>query len=149
MGDESGQILFNSRITRWDWLSNFSPHPVGRFKTAEAAYQASKTLDPEEIERIARAATPGEAKRRGALVSHRRPNWDEIKIHVMARVLDRKFEDWWLRVRLIETGRRPLIHLSPWDTFWGVDHNGHGRNHQGVLLEALRARLIRECRVTD
>ena len=51
------------------WLSNFAPSPIDAdgltYPTAEHAYQAAKTLDPDERLGIARARTPAIAKRLG------------------------------------------------------------------------------------
>jgi len=54
----------------YEFLSNFYPVEIvavnGRvFPSVEHAYQASKSLDTNEIEWIQSAATPGLAKRRG------------------------------------------------------------------------------------
>jgi predicted NAD-dependent protein-ADP-ribosyltransferase YbiA (DUF1768 family) len=49
------------------FLSNFWPSPVDldgeTYASAEHAYQAAKTLIPEERKKIQEAVTPGEAKK--------------------------------------------------------------------------------------
>lgn len=132
-------IWFNSYTPEWSWLSNFSPHPVGDFPTAEHAYQAAKYLDPEYIEKIRREPTAAYAKKRGhSGTAQRRPNWEKIKVEVMRRALSRKFEDPELWEKLQATGTAHLIHLSPWDLFWGKNNQGNGDNILGILLMELR-----------
>lgn len=132
-------ILFNSHTPEWAWLSNFSPHPVGTFPTAEHAYQACKTLDPVLQDTIRRCVTPAGAKRLGREIHILRPNWERDKVHIMKRVLDRKCRQNRLREQLSDTGLATLIHYAPWgDTFWGVDKNHQGLNVQGKLLMELR-----------
>ena len=135
-------ILFNSRTPDWEWLSNFSPHPVGEWLTAEHAYQASKFFpgDPRR-DLIKQAATPAEAKKIGK-AAPTFPHWGRRKVWVMARALRIKFQDPHLKTYLLATGNRELIHSAPWgDTFWGVDAYGIGMNMQGQLLMALRDSL--------
>src|SRR5690348_7843892 len=75
-------------ITRFtgpeDYLSNFSAHPVRwqnrTYPTAEAAFQAGKTLDPAQRAEIAAAESPARAKQLGRAVALR-PGWDEHHRH--------------------------------------------------------------------
>src|SRR4051794_3834113 len=70
------------------FLSNFWPAEVVdegiTYPTAEHAYQAAKSLDMGGRRRIARIATPGEAKRAGEAMALR-PDWEGIKYGVMLR----------------------------------------------------------------
>jgi ribA/ribD-fused uncharacterized protein len=135
-----------------DFLSNFYESPVvlkGRlFPTAEHAYQAAKTLDPEEQASIQAARTPGLAKRIGRKAPLR-PDWEQVKVRVMAAVLEAKFYPGSeLAERLLLTGGRHLMEGNTWgDTFWGCElvagNLWVGANTLGMLLmerrEALRA----------
>lgn len=106
--------------------------------TVEHAYQALKTLDPKERERIRSARTPGEAKKRGRHATLRL-NWDAIRIDEMRRCLRAKFADPGLMAQLVATGSRLLVEGNHWgDRFWGVSE-GQGKNWLGKLLMELRA----------
>ncbi len=132
-------------ITRFSgdhaFLSNFHPHPFtwsGRvWPSSEHAYQASKTLDPADRDRIRAAPTPGVAKRLGRRVALR-PDWDAVKRSLMRSILVAKFSDPALRDALAATGDARLVEGNTWgDTYWGVCR-GQGRNHLGRILEQIR-----------
>lgn len=129
------------------FLSNFWPSPVPwrdvTFPSVEHAFQASKTTDADWIARIAAAATPGDAKRLGRQAPLR-PDWEQVKVKVMAALLKRKFTDPALRAKLLATGDAALIEGNTWgDIFWGVDlRTGAGQNNLGQLLMTLRQMLV-------
>lgn len=138
-------IMFNSHTRGYEWLSNFSAHPIvygehGVWPTVEHAYQAAKTTNAPRREMIRAASTPAIAKRLGkgvTLVSC----WETRKVLVMSELLHCKFEQHLdLRHALTHT-REPLLHLAPWDKFWGVDSEGNGENKLGELLMRLRTEL--------
>lgn len=110
-----------------------------RYPSVEHAYQAAKTTVPQERAKIARLATPGEAKRAGRRVTLR-PDWDAIKLDVMRGLLLQKFTYPDLGRALLETKPAELIEGNSWhDTFWGVDlTTGRGENHLGKLLMEIR-----------
>jgi ribA/ribD-fused uncharacterized protein len=69
------------------WLSNFHRHPfiyAGQpFPTAEHAFQACKSRDEKERQRIADAKTPAAAKRLGraaARGAHATPQWHSASV---------------------------------------------------------------------
>jgi ribA/ribD-fused uncharacterized protein len=128
------------------FLSNFWPAPItlatGELApSVEHAFAAAKAASPEDRARILAAPSPAAAKRFGRMVPLR-PDWNDIRLTVMADLLERKFTQHPdLRARLIATAPRPLIEGNAWnDTFWGVCR-GSGFNHLGRLLMALRDRL--------
>lgn len=135
------------KIDRFDgeyaFLSNFyessALYDGVMYPTAEHAYQAAKTLYPDEQERIRNARTPGQAKRLGRQVTMR-PDWDEVKVAVMRVVLVTKFQhNAEIRQKLIDTGDSYLEEGNWWgDTFWGVC-KGKGQNKLGLLLMQLRS----------
>jgi ribA/ribD-fused uncharacterized protein len=140
-------INFNSSTWEWAWLSNFSRCQLedsnGRvWASAEHAYQAMKTLDGEERERVAGCGTAAEAKAAGKRVTVR-AGWERMKADVMLRILRRKFAaGTTLARRLMETGSRELVHDCPWgDRYWGVC-GGEGQNVLGKLLMRVRAELL-------
>ena len=125
------------------FLSNFYAHPVqwqGRnWKTSEHAYQAAKTLIPEEIETIFQAATPGKAKRLGQAITLR-GDWEEVKVGMMHSILEAKFSNPELEERLLSTRNLKLFEGNYWgDTFWGVDiRTMKGKNMLGKILMQIR-----------
>jgi predicted NAD-dependent protein-ADP-ribosyltransferase YbiA (DUF1768 family) len=91
--------VITSFTGQYAWLSNFSRHDVLAtelseipFVTAEHAFQAAKTLDPEARLWVAIARTPGEAKKRGREVPLR-PDWEQVRRLVMLDVIRSKFTD--------------------------------------------------------
>lgn len=127
------------------WLSNFSPRPLTyegvRYATVEHAYQAAKTLDPEERHRVAALSTPGLAKRAGRSIQLR-DDWEEVKVSVMKELLALKFAQPGLRAKLLATGARLLVEGNTWnDRFWGQCPVGNGQNMLGRLLMEERQSL--------
>jgi ribA/ribD-fused uncharacterized protein len=139
------------------FLSNFhlSPVTVGDglvYPSGEHAFQAQKTPDRPTRERIARLATPGEAKGAGRHVALR-SDWERIKKQVMLRVVLGKFcrnENDELARLLCATGRAPLVESNTWhDNYWGDCRCGRpscsepGKNYLGGILMAVRL-VLRE-----
>ena len=126
------------------FLSNFSPAFfcwMGQwYPSSEHAYQAAKTVDPSQREAIARLATAGEAKKAGQKLKLR-PDWELVKIEVMASILRVKFSHPSYGHRLKATEPAELIEGNYWgDEFWGVC-KGKGENHLGKLLMQIREEL--------
>ncbi len=123
------------------FLSNFYPceveHRGRKFPTVEHAFQAAKTDVPSEIEYVAAARTPGDAKLRGKTVILRK-DWETVKIDIMRELLHSKFSDPELRKKLDDTKPHRLYEGNlHGDTFWGVCR-GKGRNVLGWLLMEVR-----------
>jgi len=130
----------------WAFLSNLYLSPVEwnsfLFPSVENAFQAAKTSEAEAWKRLT-ALPPDQAATFGQTVPLR-PDWEEIKLTVMAELLAAKFEIPALRRRLIATARRDLINQNWWgDRFWGRVKD-QGENHLGRLLMELRQRLLAE-----
>ena len=70
------------------------------------------------------------------------PNWTKIKVSFMRIGLQIKYSIPEFCTLLLDTGTEELVHLSPWDTFWGVDGNGIGSNVQGKLTMEIRENLF-------
>jgi hypothetical protein len=127
------------------FLSNFFPAEIeldgAVYSTLEAAFQARKTIDPDEREKIRKARTPGDAKHLGRKVTLV-PDWETIKIGVMRDLVRQKFTRHpGLRAELMDTGDTVLIEGNTWnDTFWGVCR-GKGQNWLGKILMEIRAEL--------
>jgi ribA/ribD-fused uncharacterized protein len=127
------------------FLSNFWDVPVmydgQMFPTAECAFQAAKTLDPNERKKILLARTPGKAKRLGRKVKLR-PGWNSMRIDVMRQILLDKFtRNLFCMHWLIATGDEELVEVNDWgDRFWGVCE-GKGENWLGKLLMEIRSEV--------
>lgn len=139
-------MVINEFTGEYRWLSNFwvLPRPIlfagCSFASTEHLYQACKTTNREEFERIASAKTPGESRRIGKKEIVCRSDWDKIKESVMDISLRLKFEIPELREKLLATGDAELIEGNYWqDFFWGKDlKTGEGKNHLGNMLMLLR-----------
>lgn len=124
------------------FLSNFWPALIIRdgieFASVEHAYQAAKTTDKIEKERIASAKRPGLAKMYGRKVTIR-PDWNVIKVGVMESLVREKFTNHIdLKNLLLKTSDAELIEANTWgDTFWGRC-NGVGKNLLGHILMKIR-----------
>ena len=126
------------------WLSNFWMSSLTiddwSFASSEHAYQAAKSLNPDDWRMIQRCSTPGEAKRAGMRVTLR-SDWNDVRIQFMREILQAKFSNHDLKQRLRGTGNAELIEGNTWgDTFWGVCR-GKGENNLGKLLMELRREL--------
>lgn len=126
-------------------LSNFYPCEVAlggvAYLSVEHAFHAAKTDDRGERDRIRRAPTPGQAKRRGRRVSLR-PGWESERVQVMRTLVLQKFTRHpELGERLLETRGRELVEGNDWgDRFWGVS-GGEGHNRLGHIRMEVRAYL--------
>jgi ribA/ribD-fused uncharacterized protein len=144
-------MVIDSFREEFAFLSNFFPAPIEDFKglvwpTSEHAFQAMKTLDPDERERIRQAPTPGKAKRLGRKATLR-PDWDDVKVDVMRAILCLKFaQHSELRQKLLDTHPHKLVEGNHWhDTTWGVDSTtGLGENILGELLMLIREEIVRD-----
>lgn len=126
---------------KYRFLSNFLSCRIEfegiTYPTSEHAFQAAKTLYHDERREIAKALTPGKAKRMGQKVALRY-DWHLVKLGVMEQILRIKFSHPNLKKLLISTHPAELIEGNTWhDTFWGVC-NGLGENHLGKLLMKIR-----------
>jgi ribA/ribD-fused uncharacterized protein len=139
-------MKINSFRGEYRFLSNFWPvavHYEGwEFPTVEHAYQAAKTVVPEERGEIQQQTTPGRAKKLGSKVTIRL-DWDSVKVDIMLNLLRQKFADPLLKPRLLATGDAELVEGNTWgDTYWGVDLRYNiGENHLGKLLMQVREEL--------
>lgn len=141
-------------------LSNFSAFSLHwrgrRFDTSEAAYH---------WERFATGhANPDRGPAHGALASDiadsiqfaesahqafkiaqqnktlQRPDWDEVKVGVMKRILHAKAaQHEYVARKLDQTGDRHLVENSWRDDFWGWGQNRDGKNMLGELWMQVRA----------
>ena len=149
IGELKGIVIMN-RIEGFSgyfrYLSNFYKSVVEMdghiYTTVEHAYQAAKTLDEEERQKIRSCLTPHEAKQLGQKIELR-TDWEDIKLNVMEELIRQKFTvHETLKEALLLTEGYELEETNTWgDTYWGVC-NGIGENHLGRLLMKIRDELV-------
>lgn len=133
--------VIDSFSDEFHFLSNFYYVQVYwegiKYPSSEAAYQASKSLDPVVRKRFKHYG-PGLAKKQGRAIQVR-DDWDSVKVDIMKGICRAKFDgDADLRERLLLTGDIELIEGNYWgDTFWGVC-GGVGENMLGKILMEIR-----------
>lgn len=143
-------------IKEYQFLSNFWLTEVEfegmLYMSVEHAFQAAKTIDPEERKDVQAATTPGRAKKVGKRLTLRE-GWDSMKLDVMYFLLQQKFgaQNPGLQELLSVTEGQEIIEGNLWhDTYWGVCYgssvtnctctpdNPQGENHLGQLLMTVR-----------
>lgn len=119
------------------------------YRSVEHAYQAAKTLVPEEIAKFRELGlTAAMARRLGYRVTLR-PDWEDVKRPTMQRLVTAKFRHPVLRERLLERGDLLLVEGNTWhDNYWGACRCERCRllpdhNHLGPLLMVLRTHFRR------
>jgi ribA/ribD-fused uncharacterized protein len=133
------------------FLSNFAPASVNlngvTYPTVEHAYQAAKTLEPGEREKILGASTPDLARKLGRKVT-KRPDWPDLKVYIMRDLVRQKFEEHAdLKDRLLATDETELVEGNTWhDNFWGDCRcsrcaSSPGQNWLGRILMDVRRQL--------
>lgn len=133
---------------KYCFLSNMYPSKLTvyglSFESAEAAFQAMKTLNMDERKGFTSLSATA-AKKHGRAIKLR-PDWEEVKDEVMEQVLRAKFSVSEMAQQLLDTGDALLIEGNPYgDTYWGVC-NGIGQNRLGQLLMKIRTELRRATR---
>ena len=137
----------------YEFLSNFSDSAIlyngYLYPTAEHAFQAAKTLNLKEQEKVREAPTPSQAKRIGRKVQLR-SDWEKIKEGVMYDIVRLKFvSNPKLAKKLLETEDNLLVEGNTWgDTYWGVC-NSTGKNKLGQILMTVRKELLEIAEVYD
>lgn len=130
-------------------LSNFSAFNVnvfGRdFQTAEHAYHWAKFCETNTViaSKIRHARSAHDAFKLAEVESaSRRPDWDDVKLGVMKKILRAKVaQHEYVRLKLLDTGSRELIENSWRDSFWGWGENRSGKNYLGEIWMQIRQEL--------
>ena len=150
-GDE---IRFGRKSGACPYFSNFYVTPVPydgiTYKNSEAAWQAQKTLDPEDRKRFANYSG-SKAKSEGRNLKLR-PDWEKIKDQLMEEICYVKFSsNPELREKILKTGDKELVEdTAGWhDNYWGDCTCPKcigiaGQNHLGRALMKVRSRLQTE-----
>ena len=127
---------------KYFFLSNFYPcqlplkigDKVLVYQSVEAAYQAHKNIDlADKFVNL----KPLEAKKYGKHIPLTTENWSIYRLYVMAKLLNLKFKDVELFIKLKEV-KEEIVEDNYWyDEFWGVC-KGKGLNMLGRLLMCIR-----------
>lgn len=128
-------------------LSNFYLCPILYegilYPSVEHSFQAAKTFNLANRDKISKLKTCKEAKAAGGPKGFikLRPDWEEVKIAIMDALLDIKFQDDKLATLLILTDDEEIQEGNTHgDKFWGTV-KGEGRNELGKALMRKRDRL--------
>lgn len=109
--------------------------------TTEHYYQALKTCDLDEQDRVRKAKTPKEARELGQKVQLR-SDFDILKDSIMKKCVLAKFvQHHDIREQLLATNDEILIEDSPVDYYWGCGADGSGKNMLGKILMEVRGEL--------
>ena len=122
------------------FLSNMFEAPVMGYKSAEAAFQASKASN--EADRAKFKNLSGKEARALGRKIKLRSDWNNVRVDVMRDIIRAKFrENPELAKQLLATGNANLVEGNTWgDTFWG-EVNGLGQNQLGKILMEVREEL--------
>ena len=129
-------------------LSNFSKAPFDadgqNWMTVEHYYQSQKFTDERDRALIMNAKSAVEAKAIAwSLADDAPPRWYETAPSVIRRALSAKFgSSIELSAILTQTWPIPILEDSLTDDFWGIGHDGRGRNEMGLALGLVRDELI-------
>jgi len=140
----SGDYHFLSNSYHVDILLDGEWYP-----TVEHAYQAAKTNDPGERDKIRKEKTSSGAKNCGRGVQLRDGWMDNLRVQIMTELVRQKFTSHReLGALLLETGDAELIEGNAYgDVFWGrIFQNGSwvGKNMLGIILMQIREELENE-----
>jgi hypothetical protein len=143
--DTDSQVFFYERD--FYVLSNFSAFVLSwkthLFYTSEHVYHFEKFNDPDLKLFILHAPSAHEAFKFAEKNAHlRRPDWDDVKIDIMRRILRAKASQHeYVRRKLLATGDRELIEDSWRDSFWGWGPEKSGLNMLGKLWMEIRKEI--------
>lgn len=142
--------MINRFEGKYSFLSNFYQSTITdgnlMFPTVEHMFQAAKSINLAEYEKIACARTPNEAKYLGRNCTIRE-DWEEVKEQVMYKALVKKFSIPELQKALLATGDEELIEGNYWhDNTWGDCYCDRckdikGQNLLGKLLMQIREEI--------
>lgn len=143
------EILFNSKHTRFGFMSNFYMSPfiapfaggMVLFRSVEHYYQVHKTKNKQFRAKILNAPDGSKAKYWGSAKAGCpiEDGFDARREKIMRQGLRYKFaQNPALRFLLDSTSKYKLVEDAPWDDFFGTGKDGKGKNVMGRLLEELR-----------
>jgi len=139
--------MIESFKDEYEWLSNFYPIDIKFFHrtypSVEHAYMSAKSNDNIWKSRCQnRSITPGKIKRlsKGITLVD---DWNEKKLTIMEFLIDKKFDDPYLKEKLLATNDLHIQEGNTWnDKYWGVClKTGEGENNLGKLIMNKRNEL--------
>lgn len=141
-------LTINSFSGEYSWLSNMELlekpiiHEDISYYSVENFYQAMKTTD--EITRVSIANVPPRKSKNFSRKIVLRPDWEQVKVIIMAYGINEKFNADKLKNKLMNTGDVEIIEGNYWQNkFWGVDSmTGEGHNVLGKLIMHKRKLLL-------
>lgn len=131
------------------FLDNFYFSPIRYddyvYKTAEHAFQAAKTFDEAEKNKIKLSKTPAEAKRLGRRVKLR-ADWEDVKYGIMEEIVSLKFlQNKELKEKLLHIPDEELVEYNRHhDNIWGKCVCSRckckGTNFLGKILRSVKSK---------
>lgn len=141
------EIFFWSE-QKFSKFSNFSKTPMvidgKQWDTVEHFFQAMKTEDEQQQERIRKTSNPKEAKKLGRKVTLRQ-DWEQVRYLIMLKALRVKFSTEPLKSLLLDTKDAVIYEDSPYDMVWGTGVRGgvgKGRNLLGKAIMQVRDEML-------
>ena len=116
------------------------------YASVEHVYQAYKATNEENHKLIQMQTSPRMAKKIGGEIELRN-DWKDIQYDLMLKLVRKKFENEYLKGKLIETGDEYLEEGNVWhDQLWGnciceKHKNTKGKNWLGEILMIVRREL--------
>lgn len=131
---------------RYRWLSNFTPCSINldgiNYRSVEHAYMSAKSNDLKWKYFCRDTYNPVEVKKASRKIKLVY-DWDKVKIDIMEKCIDQKFNQEPFLTKLLATGDQHIQEGNYWgDKFWGVDlKTGKGKNILGILIMGKRESL--------
>lgn len=133
-------------------FSVLSPHPITvrhqhypsvhhfflceRFKGTNIEEDIRSATSLWEVDRLVK---------RGESMNLQREDWDRVKTDVMLLGNYYKFkQNGDAQVILLQTGTKTIVDHTSTDAFWGDNGDGSGKNLLGIILMAVRKRILQD-----
>lgn len=146
--DRAGSATFckvRERNGLYSNMHNDYPYEDGGllWKSTEAQYQAGRYPHLPEVQEAIRAAPNAYVAKQVSRehYAHTRPDWDEVKVPMMAYVVTRKRDahpDFAAAVEAASRSGTPIVEISMGDDYWGAKPQGNrlvGQNVLGGILD--------------
>lgn len=126
-------------------MSNEFPYEDGglRWQSTEAQYQAARYPDRPDIQELIRAAPNAYVAKQVSKEHYAltRPDWDEVKVPMMAYVITRKKDAHPRFAAVLERAAgKSIVEISMGDSYWGAKPQGGrlvGQNVLGGILDQI------------
>ena len=148
--DNKYEFLSNFYACRIHYANEQDPEGTISYPTVEHAFQAAKATNYKDMQYVADAATPGEAKQRGRKVQLR-SDWEEVKDNIMLDLLRIKFQNPDMQWRMLQTLEDKIDDFCE-DNWWHDNYWGNcncprcrtiiGQNMLGKLRTQVRNEIV-------